>query len=232
MAGHELFEAGQLAEAEHYFRLIIEKDPQDATAHVDLGVTLARQGDVAGGMAAIRRSLKLDSELVDGHYNLAYLLQGEGNSEEAVRHFSHVTRTKPDHYSAHFYLAVIREKLGQTRMAIDSYRRTLAINPDQPVALNNLAWLLATHPDATIRNGGEAVRYAQTLAALTQESDANVLNTLASAYAESGQFEPAVETTRKALRLLRSQSAGEEVLQRTEDRLEQYQQQRPLRSAQ
>jgi hypothetical protein len=68
-------------------------------------------------------------------------------------------------------------------------------------ALNNLAWLLATAPDDSIRNGPEAVRFAETACRLTSYRQTLLVGTLASAYAEAGRFAEAVETARKACAL-------------------------------
>ena len=53
--------------------------------------------------------------------------------------------------------------LGRSAEAIDQYRTALALPPDLVPALNNLAWILATDPDATNRNGAEAVQLASAL---------------------------------------------------------------------
>ena len=66
--------------------------------------------------------------------------------------------------------------------------------PDEIVLLNNTAWLLATSPDASLRNGVEAVGYARRAAQLTRGQEPVILGTLAAAYAEEGQFSDAVET--------------------------------------
>jgi Flp pilus assembly protein TadD len=64
-------------------------------------------------------------------------------------------------------------------------------------ALNSLAWIEATNLDAKLRNGKEAVEFAEKAAA-ARKDDARTLDTLAAAYAEAGDFTKAVETARKA----------------------------------
>jgi tetratricopeptide (TPR) repeat protein len=84
------------------------------------------------------------------------------------------------------------------------YRLLLAAKPDQPEALNNLAWLLATSPDAAVRDGAEAVRLAEQGCRLTDYKQAQMLGTLAAAYAEAGRFTEAVTTAQKAIELARA----------------------------
>ena len=63
------------------------------------------------------------------------------------------------------------------------------------------AWLLATDPDAAVRNGGKAVALAERAAKISQGRDSRVLVALAAAYAESGDFTLAAQTIEQANRL-------------------------------
>ncbi len=65
----------------------------------------------------------------------------------------------------------------------------------------NLAWILATYHDEKIRNGIEAVYFAEILCENSNYKDPGHLYVLAAAYAEAGQFERAVTTAGKALEL-------------------------------
>jgi protein O-mannosyl-transferase len=78
---------------------------------------------------------------------------------------------------------------------------TLACGPNNAVAQNNLAWIRATSPDAPARNGAEALRLAQEAVQLSGSREPIVLDTLAAAYAELGQFPKAVEVAQHALSL-------------------------------
>jgi tetratricopeptide (TPR) repeat protein len=72
--------------------------------------------------------------------------------------------------------------------------------------MNALAWFYATSPDPTLRNGEKAVRIAEKSVAETSRNDANILDTLAAAYAEVGDFPKAISVQKEAIALL----AGEE----------------------
>ncbi len=88
--------------------------------------------------------------------------------------------------------------LGRSAEALDQYRTALALPPDLVPALNNLAWILATDPGATNRNGAEAVQLAQRACALTGYQTPVLIGTLATAYAEAGRFKDAIETAHRA----------------------------------
>ena len=75
------------------------------------------------------------------------------------------------------------------------------MDPYFPEALNNLAWILATHPDETIRNGKEAVRLAERACEKTERKIPLMLGTLAAAYAEAGRFDDATSTAKEAEKL-------------------------------
>ena len=90
---------------------------------------------------------------------------------------------------------------GRMELAYSVYRLSLKKKPDNVRVLNNLAWYLAANNDTSHRDGAEAVRHAERAAALTNHAFAPVLDTLAAAYAEAGEFDKAVQTCQKALEL-------------------------------
>lgn len=83
--------------------------------------------------------------------------------------------------------------------AIASYRKALAQRPRWPEAANNLAWLLATAPDPALRNTSQAVDLAEWACTMTQYRDANMLDTLAAAYAAAQRFPQAALIAEKAV---------------------------------
>ena len=78
------------------------------------------------------------------------------------------------------------------------YASALLIQPDFPDALDGLAWILSTDANPEFRNGTEAVKMAEQACKLTGQQDPAKLKTLAAAYAETGRFDDAVNTTRTA----------------------------------
>jgi tetratricopeptide (TPR) repeat protein len=79
--------------------------------------------------------------------------------------------------------------------------QALQLHPDSVDALNDLAWLLATCPDTKLRDSAKALKLANHAAQLTDRKDPGVLETLAAAYAEGGQFTEAIKTVEEAARL-------------------------------
>ena len=81
---------------------------------------------------------------------------------------------------------------------MDRCRQAVTQDPNSPLALNNLACLLATSSDPLMRNGEEAVGLAEKACALTQYTNSSTLSTLAAAYAEAGRFDEAVALAEKS----------------------------------
>ena len=85
------------------------------------------------------------------------------------------------------------------------YNTALQINPDDTQALNNLAWMLATWPDALIRDGAKVVALAERAVVLTDNKEPRTIATLAAALAESARFPEAVKAAERAVELARDQ---------------------------
>ena len=117
-----------------------------------------------------------------------------------------------------------------TSQAIAAHREALRVNPELPEALNNLAWILATHPEPQFRNGVEAVQLAGQACERTAWKQALFVGTLAAAYAEAGQFDQAVATAEKACALA-SALGQTNLLTRNQQLLRLYQNRQPCREA-
>ncbi|MBR3220037.1 MAG: tetratricopeptide repeat protein [Thermoguttaceae bacterium] len=90
---------------------------------------------------------------------------------------------------------------GKFAAASATYDQILAMRPDDSGTLNNYAWLLATAPDEAARNGELALKYAQKASDLTNNKESHILSTLGAAYAETGDFDKALECANKAVEI-------------------------------
>jgi hypothetical protein len=107
-----------------------------------------------------------------------------------------------------------------------AYEEALRDEPENANPLNNLAWILSTCADASLRDGKRAVELATHACELTGRKNAWLLDTLAAAFAEAGDFKAAVETQREAMALLPKGDPSETSYR---DRLEGYESQKPFR---
>ncbi|MBC8355201.1 MAG: hypothetical protein H8E66_24770 [Planctomycetes bacterium] len=107
---------------------------------------------------------------------------------------------------------------GRYSDAIVSIDEGLQLEPDNAFLHNGKAWILATCPDDAVRDGELAVEHATKACDLTNWSSFAYVDTIAAAYAESGDFESAVDWQEEAIRL-----AGELVSDDFYERLELFQ---------
>jgi len=112
----------------------------------------------------------------------------------------------PDSIHAHNQLGLLLQKRGEFKAAIAQFQKVLELDPRHVTAYNNLAWLLATCPENSSRDGKKAVDLAQQAVQLSVGNSPEILDTLAAAYAEAGRFPKAIETARQALDLSTAQN--------------------------
>ncbi len=98
-------------------------------------------------------------------------------------------------------LAMVYHNTKRHAKAVETYERILQLDPNQPVALNNLAWILVTSPDKGLRDNSRGLELAKRAASL--ERAPYILDTLAEAYFVNGYEEEAVKTIREALALVK-----------------------------
>jgi spermidine synthase len=104
-------------------------------------------------------------------------------------------------------MAVVATAEGKLAEAVEHNREALRLEPRLRSARNNLAWLLATSPDASLRDPAEALRLAEGLRNEMREPSANLLDTLAAAYAAAGRFEEAIRSAEQAMALAEAEGA-------------------------
>ena len=75
----------------------------------------------------------------------------------------------------------------------------IRLQPNDVDTVDQVAWRLATSPDAAIRDGQQAIELAQLAVRRSEGNDPRPLSALAAAYAEVGQFSQAVEMAQRAI---------------------------------
>ena len=145
------------------------------------------------------------------HSELGSALAEKGDLVSGAQHFGYVMLLRPDVEEAHAKLRQILLLLIKEPDGLQRLREIAANAPDSPRMLDELAWLLATYPDSRSRDGIEAVRLAERACALTERRIPALLDTLAAAYAEAGDFPRAVSVAEEALNRARSSGDNDAV---------------------
>ena len=172
-------------------------------------------------MTLFEHALQVDSNNACAHYMLGSALVEEGRIQEGMQKWEAALEIEPWWANIHGRIASILCGQGDFTGAIARYRRALEIDPVQFEVLNNLAWLLATCPDASLRNGAEAVELAERACEVTRFRRTILVGTLAAAYAEAGRFPEAVAAGEKACELA-ARSKEDTLLARNVELLELY----------
>ena len=113
------------------------------------------------------------------------------------------------------------------RAALDDYASAHDLDPASASADNALAWVLATCPDASLRDGPRALEAARRACERAGWKNPFFLGTLAASCAETGDFKAAVEWQKKALEF--ADLYGPEETTRARQRLKLYESRHPHR---
>jgi phosphatidylglycerol---prolipoprotein diacylglyceryl transferase len=152
-------------------------------------------------------------------------------ADAAIAEADRALQADPESADALFNRAQARFSKRQYSQAADDLRAALKINPRFEPALTRLAWIQATCPDGSVRDGAAAVSNAEKAGMLTSWQQPNALTTLAAAQAERGDFATAVRTQRRALRLAvetKEPNTAAEV-SKMREQLQMYELDRPFR---
>src|SRR4029077_17295727 len=144
-------------------------------------------------------AVRLRPDYGDPYLNLGSVLFEQGRTGDAIAEWQKALATQPTDAGFHTTWGNAFLKGGVQRDAIAEYEHAARISTQDPVPLNNLAWLLATSSDASIRDGNRAIEFAKQAVQLSRGKDPNYLRTLAAAFAESGRVAEAKEAARQAL---------------------------------
>jgi tetratricopeptide (TPR) repeat protein len=135
------------------------------------------------------------------HENLGDVLCAKGLIRESIAEYEAAAGIQSGGFEIHYKLGNLLLQTGRAGEAIVHFERALESRPDYVEAQTNLANVLATCPDASLRNGAKAIELAQQANKTTGGNNPIVLGTLAAAYAEMGRFPDAAATVQRALNL-------------------------------
>ena len=200
--GLALLSAGRPDEAVVQFDKALEAYPESADLHNNLGRALAMKDRPDDALVEFQKAAKMDPQSAEARNNIGRVMASRGRLEEAIPYFQKAIEIDPNFVEAQQFLgAALYYARGQVQEALVHWRAALRVQPDYLPALNEVAHVLAANPEASARNGSEAVTLAQRAVELSGGHEAIYLDTLAAAYAEAGRFAEAVETARRGLEI-------------------------------
>jgi tetratricopeptide (TPR) repeat protein len=237
--GYLCNDRGELDEAISHFESAArirsaKKDPHynlaSAFVQMNLGDALARKGKPDDAMVHYDEALRLQPDYGDAYFNRGTVLFATGHIDEAIADLTKALEIHPNDTDAHTSLGNALLQKGSPREAIAQYLTALALAPRDPHSRNNLAWVLATASDSSIRDGAKAVGFAEEAVQLSGGREPRFLRTLAAAYAESGRFSEAIAVAQQAAGIANMQ-AKPDVAKRLENDLLLFRGNLPLRES-
>jgi tetratricopeptide (TPR) repeat protein len=188
---------------------------------------LAASDKLEEAIGDLRKLLHADPDRLEWRLQLAMYHQVDGRPRKAIQLFSEILESDAKNWIALRGRGDAYISIGDHKKAVADLEEANKVQADNSGILNNLAWLLATSPDDEVRNGERAIELAKKACEVTEYKEAHILSTLASGYAETGDWENAVKWSEKALEL------GEgEVREQLAKELESYKNKKPWREKQ
>ena len=168
--GYLSLRRGELDEAISHFNTALNIRAGNAASHYNLGHALiennlanalARKGQPGEAIPHYEEATRLRPDYADAYYNFGTVLFREGKIDDAIAEWQKALAIQPYDAEAHTSLGSAFGRKGMLREAITEYQQALKVAPQNRLAMNNLAWLLATSSDASIRDGARAVALAR-----------------------------------------------------------------------
>ncbi len=159
------------------------------------------QNNLEAAETELKKTIELDENYLPAYSSYATLLIEKNQTDAALEQFKKVVERKPS-ASVYTLIGILEDSRDNSLEAEKNYRKALEIEPDTPVAANNLAWMLATKKI----NLDEALRLAQ--ATVNQDpNNAGYYDTLGWVYYQKGLPSSAIEQLRKAVSLDAAESS-------------------------
>jgi len=186
----------------------LAKNPNDSAFHVILGRLLFEQKkDMAGAESEFKRALELDKNNTEARVQLGLVQNQNGSADQALQ--TYLDGTKVNSKETAFYLLAgsIYENRRDWDKARQVYQKVLELQPENPLASNNLAYVM-------LQQGGNvdvALAMAQT-ARRQLPDNPNSADTLGWAYYQKGVYSSAISMFKEALRLSEKNKEPESAL--------------------
>ena len=201
--------------------------PEDAKAYYNRGTAYYHQKKYDKAIEDYSQTIRLNPKFAAASYNnrgLAYTYKNE--DDKAIEDYSQAIRLDPKYAKAFYNRGNVYRVKHEYDKTIDDYSQAIRLDPNYVAAHNSLATVLATCPKEGVRDGKTAVEHATKACELTQWMNANILDTLAAAHAENGNFKEAVKRQQEAIEI---GYGDKEDLKKARQRLKQYQEGKPYR---
>jgi tetratricopeptide (TPR) repeat protein len=215
-------------DSETLFTHALDVTSNNDVALNNLGIIFLEKGQLDDAISKLQAAIDLRPENGPAHDNLAKALLKKGQVAEAMVQYRKLLELDPWNVEARNTLGTALIQHGYVKEAIDQWLDVLTIQPDNGNAASNVAWVFATCPDDSIRDGTRAVELGEKALRISGGKIAMVYRVLAAAYGETGRFADAIETAQRGSELATTQG-NPALAAELESNIALYQSGRPLR---
>lgn len=193
-------QAGRTQEALREYAEVVRLQPDFTYSHYNLATALERAGQPEEALREMGVAITLNPNLPDSEIVMGRILLQKKNPGEALPHFQKAARLDPRNAETHNLVGSVALMGGDSRQAIAEFEEAARLDSANGTYANNLAWILATSSDRSLRDGTRALALAERASRQLGEQPV-ILRTLAAARAASGDFRNAVNTATRAEQL-------------------------------
>jgi tetratricopeptide (TPR) repeat protein len=184
------------------FTKTLELNPGHVGAFNNRGNCRLRLKDVKGALADFTAAIAADPQFAPAYFNRANALADKGDLSAALADYDAALRLDPDDLTGYLNRGKAHSLRGDYALALADNLEAHRRHPDDARVANNLAWLWATCPVASLRDPAKALEFAQTACEACDWQEPGHLDTYAAALAAAGRFAEAAEWQRKAMALV------------------------------
>jgi tetratricopeptide (TPR) repeat protein len=199
--GKVLLLQNRIDDALPHLQRAVEYDPRFPLPHLNLGEAWLAKGQIDQALSQFEIQVSLTPDDARARFNFGAVLLDAGLPRDAAPQLQRAVELNPGAAAYHRRLADALRLTGHAAEAMGQYEKSLAILPSDAQSASSLAWMLATCPEATLRDGARAVQLAGMAVRASSPTDPKPMGILAAAYAEAGDFANARATGAKAVQL-------------------------------
>lgn len=224
------YQAGKVDEAVKLWETALTSDPRSARTLTNLGYTLQQKGHLQEALSHYEKAIECDASFGGARYNYGTALLANGRVAEGLAQLEKAAEISPRDPNVHLNLGNARLLSKDPAGAIQALEQAMQLAPQEVAPLNNLAWLLSTLPDESLRDGKKAVELMTKAMELSPRPSVQTYRTLAAAQAAARDFNSAIKTASQGLSLAREKGdAG--MLNALQSELAAYREDVPVRYA-
>lgn len=210
--------------ADSQFSSVLIAAPNDVQAVSGKADALVCLGKYDDATKQYTHAIELDPKWFD-YLGRGIAYKAQGKPSQALENFDQGIALAPTVPALFIYRGTVRRARGDAAGASADFEKVSSLLSGHPGRFNYYAWTLATSPMSAYRDGPASIQYATRACELSSWRSAPVVDTLAAAYAESGQFDEAAKFQAYALQL-----TGDYAKKEYETRLAMYEKKEPYRS--